>query len=403
MENTKQTVRSMVVAQVKNPPVIQPVRDKSLVQRVIRNVVPFGANNLFPNEVAALLRRAKVQRGIINDKVSYFAGAYFTSEDQAFLDWEKTAGRADGQIVSFFEVHKRLQMDKRSGGNAYLHIITDQRKSFLQFQHLDWTKCRVNRENEIVINDDWVYVLNQEGERRIPLFPDFVRNEKMFGDNLFHSVIHFKDYEPEFTWYGIPDWLTGWENMIIDVRTDEWNLSHLDKGVKPDVIMHLPHGTTQGEVDMIKKDAEEFKEGKPGSLLFTFGDNVKSTVLNSKVFDMDWATLTDANLNKALIANSWYKSLMSISQATGFDTERVKYEYQLALRKILQEQEVFMTYYKRVLNAFGFNTDTLQIHNEPILPEESREDKAVKMLPFLSEEQIRSIGDDFFSKYFGNE
>lgn len=398
-------VQSMVVANVKNPPPIEPIRNSLTKTTYTGDVMPFGYNNLFPNELAGFLRRSKLQRGILNDKSAHYAGAYFVSESEQFLDWEKNAGRDDvkGQSISFFEVHKRLISDKRQSGNAYLHLITDARKSFILFQHLDYTRCRVNKYHEVVYNQDWYYRLNSEKDKILPLFPVFTRNAKMFGDELYHSVMHFKDYEPEFVWYGIPDWITGWENMLIDVRTDEWNLSHIDTGVKPDVIMHLPAGISELELKEIKDNAKDFKEGKPGSLLFTFGDNVKSTVLTNQVFDMDWEKLTNANLEKALIANSWYKSLMSVSQSTGFDTERVKYEYQLALRKIIPEQEIFMMHYRNILDQFGIDTESLQIHNEPILPELSEEDRLIKMLPFFSEQQKAEIAQRYFDKFMSNE
>lgn len=384
-------VTSMVISQAKNPPPIEPNRLILGRTVTINNVIPFGVDNLFPNRVAENLRRSKIQRGILNDKLSYFAGSYFTSESQSFLTWEKTTKGKD----SFFKVHKKLIKDDLWNGNSYLHLITDARKSFLTVEHLDFTRCRVDADKRVVFNEDWKFRLSGYNDKVLPLFPVFERNAEMYKDNLYHSVIHFKDYEPEFEWYGIPDWVVGWENMSIDIRTDEWNLSHLDKGMKPDIIMHLPLGTTEAEIEMIRKDAKEFKEGKPGSLMFTFGDGVRSTVLNAKMLDMDWGKLTESNLEKSLIANSWYKSLMSVSSSTGFDTNRVLYEYQLALRKIIPKQESYLEIYRELFAAFNIDATDLQIFNEPILPE-SKSDKIIKLLPLFSESQRAELSDKYF-------
>ena len=365
MKNEK--IDSFVMTEVKRPAPIEPYRFGSFR---VGDVVPFGVTNLFPNEVAEYLRRAKVQRGICNSKADFFAGSYFVSEDASFLEWEKNG---------FFKEHTRLVKDFEYSGNAYLHIITDARKSFVQIKHIDFTKCRKTKDGEVIVAPDWKVRFSGKQDKILPTFPNFYRNKEMFGDDLYHSSIHLKEYEPEFKHYGIPSWISGWENMLIDIRTDEWNLSHLDTGLKPDLVINMPSGTTEQEIAMVKENMKDFKEGKPGSALFIFGDGAKTTVVNEKVLDMDWSKLNDSNVEKTLIANSWFKSLMSVSQSTGFDTQRVKWEYQLALRQIMERQEFFVSEYKNVLDVFGMSTD-FEIYNSPIIPEEPASSTMIQMM-----------------------
>ena len=371
---------------------IEPIRQSNirLLDRVSGGVIPFGGNNLFPQEVAKFMRQAKYQRGISLDKAFHFAGTEFRSEDQAFQDWQASAGFGE----SFFNVHKKLVKDFRWIGNAYLHGTTDSKLSYLKLQHIDYTKCRVNKDHEVVINPDWLN-RKQDLDQVIPIFPDAVEGE----DCQYHFMIHIKDYEAEFSFYGIPDWITGFDNGKIDIRTDEWNLSHIEKGLKPDLFMKMPSSVTDKEIELVKKNLKEFKEGKPGSVLMVFGDGADVKAVNEKVMDLDWEKLNNQNLDKTLIANQWYKSLMSVSQATGFDTERVKYEYQLALGKIQQEQALFITLYKNLFNNFNlFNSEDLSIFNTPIIPEEAIEDRLNKMSAFFTEEQKAVIAADYMAR-----
>lgn len=379
-------VKSVVIKnEIKEPP--KPIKIKNIQSF---DYIPFGANNGFPSELMAFLRGAKLQRGISLSKARHFSGAYFTSQNQSFLDWEKTAGVVG---ESFYKIHRKLNIDKRYSGNAYLAIITDKRRSFVKLQHIDFTKVRAAKNDiAIIINPDWAY-RNREKDAIIPLFPEFKEHE----NGLLISAVHFKDYEPEFSYYGIPDWIAGYINMQIDIKTDGWNADHLDKGLKPDIIHNLPASTTDPEIEEIKKNTKEFKEGKPGSIMLTFGDGVKTTVLNEKIMDMDWQKLNDVNIEKTLIANQWFKSLMSVSQSTGFDTQRVRYEYQLAYGDIIKEQELFLETYNQIFQYFSLGFDDVQIYNTSIIPDESTEEKLIKMMPFFSEQQRSEIGDKYFN------
>lgn len=384
-------VKSFVIKnEIKEPPKPTKITD---VQRST-DYIPFGIGNKFPSELMGFLRAAKVQRGVSLSKARHFTGAYFVSQNQTYLDFEKTAG-ITGE--SLFSIHRKLNIDKRFSGNAYLLIFTDAKGRFLKLQHVDWTKCRVNKQFDIIINPDWSN-RRKENDLQVPLFPNFVAYESGYV-----SAYHFKEYEPEYTYYGIPDWIAGYINMQVDIKSDSWNADHLDKGLKPDIIHNLPAGTTDAEIEQIKQNTKDFKEGKPGSVMFTFGDAVKTTVLGEKIMDMDWGKLTEMNIEKTLIANQWYKSLMSVSQSTGFDTQRVQYEYQLALGDILKEQELFLDVYKRIFTTFMLKFDDVMIYNSPIIPKKSTEARLLEMLPFFSDAQKAEIGTKYFNALFNEE
>lgn len=384
-------VKSLVIKNdIKEPP--KPLNFND-VQRS-NDYIPFGIGNKFPSELMGFLRAAKVQRGVSLSKARHFSGTYFISQNNAFIDFEKKAG-VTGE--SLYSIHRKLNIDKRYSGNAYLLIVTDNRGRFVRFQHIDFSKVRVDKLFNLIINPDWSN-RRKENDIFVPLFPNFVEH-----DGNYISGYHFKEYEPEFSYYGIPDWIAGYINMQVDIKTDSWNADHLDKGLKPDIIHNLPGGTTDAEIEQIKENTKDFKEGKPGSVMFTFGDAVKTTVLGEKIMDMDWGKLTEMNIEKTLIANQWYKSLMSVSQSTGFDTQRVQYEYQLALGDILKEQELFLDVYKRIFTTFNLKFDDIMIYNSPIIPKESTEDRLIKMMPFFSEQQKAEIGTKYFDALFNEE
>jgi len=368
-----------------------PIRE-NVIERVYSlvggDIVPNGENNLYPNEMAAMLRQSKYQRGILKSKRSHFVGTDFFSEDAKTQKWLDEPN----EEYSLHEAFNRLMMDYGNDGNGYLKIVTNREKSFFKIYHLDGTKCRLNKDHEIVFNHDWIN-RTKEDDEIIPPFPEFKKDGKYFI-----SAIHIKDYEPEFAWYGVAGWIGGFLNVKIDIQTDEWNQHHVEHGYKTDNVIVFPDGVSDAEIKEVKKSHKEFKEGKPGGFFYLVGDGVKVSPQNSKVLDVDWEKLNRLNIDKMVMANSWFKSLLSISQNTGFDTERVKYDYQLAKVEIAAVQNKFRKIFNEIFNFFGYDSN-LQIENIQVLPEPTPIEKLVLMKDFLTDEQKTEIGADIFDEW----
>src|SRR3972149_1707536 len=147
--------------------------------------IPFGSDNLFPQAIAAINRQSPVHRGILNNK----------------------------EILH--KIIRRLIVDKYHSGNAYLEIVKG--KGFLNIFHKDYTTARTGKDgNSILLHGDWAKVQTKQNElKRIPLYPVF---EKIDGQE--RSIIHFKSYEPEFTHYGIPDWVSAMDAAGICYKTN---------------------------------------------------------------------------------------------------------------------------------------------------------------------------------------
>lgn len=331
----------------------------------------FGSDNLFPQAVAHLNRKSNVHRSLINRKTTYITGKGFSSENEQLLEFCKNV---NANNESLRKVFKKLNFDDQSNGNAYLEIVTNREKNFLNLYHHDYTTCRVgDREDKgyIVLHPYWArQSSSKEKTKRIPLYPNFEDTE---GDGNLRSMIHFKGYEPEFTDYGIPEWIAGMGVSAIAYKTDKWNISRLDNNFNSSGVFLV-----EGEFDS-EEEAEELKrdfkkefvgEGNTGKIMFIAknegGDNTQFIPFSGKT-DSDWSNLHIQSTNDLVIAHGWFRSLSGISDNTGFDTDRILNEYQVALETvILDKQEYFLEEIKKVIKSItGLETEDLTVINKP--------------------------------------
>ncbi len=331
----------------------------------------FGADNLWPQAVAYLNRKSNVHRGIINKKTLYITGKGFSTENKELENYVKSVN-ADGEHLR--EVFRKLNFDDQSCGNAYLEIVTNRKGQFLNLYHHDYTTCRLGNKKDlgyILLHSDWAKVERTKDKiKKVPLYPAFEDTE---GDGNLRSMIHFKDYEPEFVDYGLPQWIAGMGVSSIAYKTDKWNISRLDNNFNSSgVLMVEGEFESDTEAQELKESfKKEFTgEGNTGKIMFIAknpgGENTEFISFNSGT-DADWSNLHNQSTNDLVIAHGWYRALSGIADNTGFDTDRILNEYNIALQEvILDRQEYFMGPIRKVISEFtGIDTDDLEVINKP--------------------------------------
>ncbi len=115
--------------------------------------IPFGEDNLLPQQIVQLSRSVAVHRAILNSKALFIAGNGFVSENKELKTFLENVNNFS---ESMRDVFFKLIFDELNIGNCYLEIITDKRKSFLSIYHIDGSKCRLDADGDsIIIHPDW--------------------------------------------------------------------------------------------------------------------------------------------------------------------------------------------------------------------------------------------------------
>jgi hypothetical protein len=333
----------------------------------------FGSDNLFPQAIAILNRRSTVHRGILKSKVRFIGGRGFSCDEKnAQLEW--WIAHCNARNENLKSVIKNLIYDYKAFGNAFLEIVTNSKQSFLNIYQQDATKCRLAWDKkEIILHHNWRnYSGEKSYEKRLPIYPVF----KDTGDGYLRSIVHLKEYEPEFENYGLMDWVAGLNVSAIAYKTDKWNISRLDNSFNSSGVL-----VVAGEFKS-DKDYEDFKtefenkftgEGNQGKILMMAQrpgadpDAGTRFVDVNKASEGDWMDLHVQSTNDLIIAHGWYRSLTGIADNTGFDTQRILNEYEIALNTVIsEEQEMILNVLREILlRVGGIDGESLMFANKP--------------------------------------
>lgn len=327
----------------------------------------WGDDNLFPYALALMSRRSTTHRRIINDKADYISGKGF-SFDPDNRPLEAFTQRANGAGESLRQVFNKLAFDKSLFGNAFLELVTDPGRSFLSLFHQDASKCRVAKErNAVLLHHDWAAFKSGQC-RSLPLYPRFEQT----ADGALRSIIHYKDYEPMFEHYGLPSYIAGMNVSAITYKTDKWNISRLDNSFQLSGIMVLD-GEVDNELDahQIIRSAEKRFAGKPGQVMFMIknseeADNSKFVPIAS-ANEGDWKLLHEQATSDIVVAHSWFRSLSGLDYSSGFNSERILHEYEIALNTLIlgEQQELLEPIRDAIGKTLGCDASSLQVVNRP--------------------------------------
>ena len=327
----------------------------------------WGSDNNLPEALATLSRRSTAHRRIINDKADYISGKGFNYDVSVPL-LENIVRRANGDGESLRQVLNKLAFDKSLFGNAFLEFVTDENHSFLSLYHQDATRCRIAKDSQhILLHHDWRHFRASEAVA-LPLYPKFEKQ----SDGTLRSIIHYKDYEPSFEHYGVPQYIAGMNVSAITYKTDRWNIARLDNSFQPSGVMMIDNAVDNEEdASKLVKMAEQRFAGKPGQVMFIIRD--ESSDDNSRFIpiesnnDGDWKELHDQATSDIVVAHSWFRSLSGLDYSTGFSAERILHEYEVALNTVIlgEQSELMEPIVHAISSILQIDCSSLEIINRP--------------------------------------
>jgi len=329
--------------------------------------IPFGDNvkNDLPQHLSMLRRKSATHRSILAQKVAFTTGAGFLSDDDKVLEFLENCNASE---EDFRIVLKNLFTDFYTIGNAYLEIV--HYKGGVAFYHIDATTVRISKDKEnVIIHPNWdEYMQSQDDSVRIPFYPDFVQS-----DGGKRSVIHFKDYEPEFTNYGMPDYIAVLESISVDYEIGRWNNTKFKNHFQPSSIVEINGDMSDDEAEKLVEEAKaKFTgEGNNGKILFLVknGDSSPATVTNiSDTSEGNFLQLQDTTNQNIITAHRWQPALSGIVSGGKLSNtgSEIRIAYEMVMSTIIKNTiATIFNPIKKVLLDNGFNVDTLEIKQEP--------------------------------------
>lgn len=359
--------------------------------------IPFGDDNNFPQALALITRRSPVHRSIIYWKTMFMSGDSFICQDEATKEFIKSVNNNEESIK---QVNKKELFDWCTFGNV-VEVYTKGKNGFI-VEHIDFTKCRVkdieksdNKTPGILIHPKWAdEVSTRDLTQDIPLFPNFKKTK-----NGEVTAIHYKDYEPEFTKYGLPCWVAAMDVAAIGWKTNKWNISRLDNSFRPSGVLLIQGNLTPDEAKELLKTLKEQKtgEGTTGNILSIVQESGSDATTSFTEFtttdDGDWTKLHTQSNTDLVSAHNWQKSLCNQTAIDGIgNTTLIRNEYGLALVTIKDIQSMFIDRWTKMFKSLGgLDASTLTYVNKNPAPVTDKLDPSLIM---TEDEQRAAFGLD---------
>tara|TARA_R110000787_G_scaffold141030_1_gene254537 strand:+ start:4174 stop:5493 length:1320 start_codon:yes stop_codon:yes gene_type:complete len=338
------------------------VQEPQDLSKVRTDFIPFGADNLFPQYLAELKRQSSTHRSVLAQKTIFTSGAKFVTNNEDLKEFIRNVN-ADGE--SLRDVYKKLSDDYYSFGNAYLEgVIYD---GGVNLYHLDATTVRMAKnKNGVLIHPDWKnYRTQRDKMSHIPIYPEVSGNR---------FVVHFKDYEPTFTFYGLPDYIAALEHIAVDYEIGKWNHTKFKNGFQPSAIVEISGDMGEDEAKELVAEAQKkfVGDGNNGKIMFIVKNGDTSPANVSIIKDdqdgswLDLQKVTDQNI---VTAHRWQPSLSGLVSSGKMNNtgSEIRIAYDLAMTTVIKDtSDLLLNGIRNILRKeMGFLPEELVIHYEP--------------------------------------
>ena len=318
--------------------------DVILDPSTLKLFVPFGIDNALPRQLIKLAREVPVHRAILNSKTNYILGQGIQSSDPATASFLSSP---NNRKELFPATLKKLCFDYLTFGNCYYELVTNKKRSFVYVYHQDASRVRLHIDGkQALIHPCWDLFRgsNDKNLKSISLFPQFSSGD----DGLLHSLVHIKDYEPEFTYYGIPSYFAGIRNVIISGLTNIWNQTRLESSFATPGLLVIPGVNSDEAADQLDAMFKEYKgalSSKANEIIIQYladlGPGISSQEAKFISFNREkednWTELHKQSEISLITIHNWFRSLTPYSEEkTGFDSGRILNEYEVAMATVIQ-------------------------------------------------------------------
>ena len=366
MSQRKQTRKSQVKPKtntfefgVFNLAIPEHIEEPLDLSRIRTKFIPFGTNNLFPQYLAELKRKSSTHRSVLAQKT--------------------------------IDVFKKIADDYYTFGNAYVEgVLYD---GGLNLYHLDATTVRMSKnKKEVYVHPDWAKYNTMKDKLSImPIYPNVSSNR---------FVIQFKDYEPTFTFYGLPDYIAALEHIAVDYEIGKWNHTKFKNGFQPSAIVEISGDMGEKEAKELVREAQKkfVGDGNNGKIMFIVKNGDTSPANVNIIKDdqegswIDLQRITDQNI---VTAHRWQPSLSGLVSSGKMNNtgSEIRIAYDLAMTTVIKDtSDMILNVLKKILfKELGFLPEDLLIQYEPPISFATQIDPA-KVLTI--NEQRRMLDED---------
>lgn len=341
--------------------------DSRQLEQSTIDYIPFlNTNNGLLNELYSIINTSPTTRAIIKNKTTLSSGAGFyategrtssisniekpqTASAKNLLELDDYINDITGDGRSLQEELEKVFFDMWSYGNAFIELRKSRVNgaSYLTVHHVAIEYCRPKKVSEYSETNkvEYIGISNrfEDGEQDptnvvdVPVYPNF---ENVAG--IERSIIHIKDYSPQFFYWGLPDWIASviWGEM--EYRSAKFNQSKFDNGYVPSAIVTMAADMNSDEAgQFIKKFQEKFTGTGNNSKMFVQVVRDMDAKADVQILENhnegEFLNLVEITTDKIITAHRWTPSLAGIKTAGQLGSnQQIRLEYEIILNTVIK-------------------------------------------------------------------
>ena len=255
-----------------------------------KNIVYFGADNLYPFELIDLYNDSSTHNAIINGKVGYTVGNGLFSEDIETKKWLSQANIDE----DWSSLLKRLSLDYELFNGYAIEVIKTSVGN--QYHHLDFANIRVGIDNGLQYSDEWI---TEKGTKNAK--PDIQHLERYNPRNpdQKRGVIYHVDYRPNLKYYPLPVYVGSLAEIKTDVQIGDYWLNEVKNGFVGGTLIQHNNGVPE-----TKEESESFEKAFQDKFGKTTGTKIVHLFSPSKDNGSEITNLNGNDLHERYIEMS---------------------------------------------------------------------------------------------------
>ena len=236
-------------------------------------------------------------------------------------------------------------------GNLFLEIIwkKDRSEGISGFHIIPAKYMRAGQpEDAELYSDTWFYCHDWINWRKAGIveFKEFDPNN--FTDR---QIIHIKNYQPGYMFYGVPDYLSAMLDIRLSRAISQFNLSQINVGASPSLFIHFPVDApdSQNEQENLLARLEERYTGaeNAGRIIVSWGSDSKPEItqiqpsIQQGGFSEIFALVRENILAAHQIVDG---SIIGLPSPTGFNSsaEQLETTYKLFMNTTVKPMQDFV-------------------------------------------------------------
>jgi len=143
---------------------------------------------------------------------------------------------------SFTSIMEKIETDVQAVGNGYLEVGRNIKGEIGYIGHIPATTIRVRR-----LHDGFVQIIGN----KVTYFRNFgaTNQNPITGDNRPNEIIHFKEYSPLNTFYGVPDIVSAMPSLLGDQLASQYNIDYFQNKAVPRYVVTLKGAELSSEAE----------------------------------------------------------------------------------------------------------------------------------------------------------